>query len=147
MEHSISIPKPVSRIVQLDSIPLPMSVWDVILHVILVTKQEPPDALLAMDLSNFTIQLAFRHVQMATLNFQLSPTFVQIALPIVKLVTDHLLPQIVLAVCRGIPSKDIPAKQAAIRGIQTTTQLKPVNNVLVIVKPVLEDYLRNAHLA
>jgi hypothetical protein len=50
MEHSISIPKPVSRIVQLDSIPLPMSVWDVILHVILVIKQEPPDALLAMDL-------------------------------------------------------------------------------------------------
>jgi hypothetical protein len=84
---------------------------------------------------------------MATLNFQFSPTSVQIALPIVKLVTDHLLPQIVLAVCRGISSKEIPAKQAAIRDIQTTTQLKPVNNVLVIVKPVLEAYLRNAHLA
>jgi hypothetical protein len=146
MELSISSAKPASPIVQLGSIHLPMSVWDVTPHAILVTKQDYLDALLVLDLLNFIILHAFRLVQRAILNFLYSQTSVQNAPRTVKLVMEHLLSQIALVVCRGTLFKEIPVKQAAIKGIQTTTQLKYANSARVIVKPVLEDLLQNAPL-
>jgi hypothetical protein len=110
MELSISSAKPASPIVQLGSIHLPMSVWDVTPHAILVTKQDYLDALLVLDLLNFIILHAFRLAQMVILNFQYSLTFVLNAPRIVKLVKEHLLSQTALVVCQGILYKEIPAK-------------------------------------
>jgi hypothetical protein len=49
MEHSISTPKPVSQIVQLDFIPHRMNVLDVTVHAILAIKLELMGAYPAME--------------------------------------------------------------------------------------------------
>jgi hypothetical protein len=64
MEHSISTAKLASQIVQLGSIHLPISVWDVTPHAILVIYQDQVDVYPAMELSISSAKLALPIVQL-----------------------------------------------------------------------------------
>jgi hypothetical protein len=64
LEHSIFTAKPASPIVQLGSIHLPMSVWDVTPHAILVIYQDLVDVYPVMELSISIAKLASPIVQL-----------------------------------------------------------------------------------